>query len=289
MRRNQYFADMPKEFWAHVRSISQKGGYVVKDKKASNRGQIRVFTLDEICAVLESLGLLSDHIRENGKATEFGAKLVVYFEYRAQLLNTIVEPMLMNAAEAAQAFEELRAKLGHLEAIPLNKQSGDKKTTAYLTGIVNMLVKYHLGDRPVNLNPLVLTTVTHEGRPARTLSRRVDGCFPTAVNPIAIWEIKEYYYTTTFGSRVADGVYETTLDGMELEEARKELGKTVDHLLVVDAHYTWWVKGRSYLCRIIDMLHMGYVSEVLFGRETLDRLPQLVSEWATEYDALDKP
>jgi hypothetical protein len=39
---------------------------------------------------------------------------------------------------------------------------------------------------------------------------------PGTVNPIAIWEIKEYYYTTTFGSRVADGVYETLLDGMEL-------------------------------------------------------------------------
>ena len=32
---------------------------------------------------------------------------------------------------------------------------------------------------------------------------------------MALWEIKEYYYTTTFGSRVADGVYETLLDGLE--------------------------------------------------------------------------
>ena len=30
-------------------------------------------------------------------------------------------------------------------------------------------------------------------------------------------------------------------------------------------YYTWWQCGRSYLCRIIDMLHMGYVDEVLFG------------------------
>ena len=38
------------------------------------------------------------------------------------------------------------------------------------------------------------------------------------MDPLAVWEIKEYYYTTTFGSRVADGVYETLLDGMELRE-----------------------------------------------------------------------
>ena len=46
----------------------------------------------------------------------------------------------------------------------------------------------------------------------------MDGGFPSITNPLAIWEVKEYYYTTTFGSRVADGVYETLLDGMEIEE-----------------------------------------------------------------------
>lgn len=37
--------------------------------------------------------------------------------------------------------------------------------------------------------------------------------------------------------------------------------------------------GRSYLCRIIDMLHMGYVDEVLFGYEVVERLPEIVKEW----------
>jgi hypothetical protein len=52
------------------------------------------------------------------------------------------------------------------------------------------------------------------------------------------------------------------------------------HYLMVDAHYTWWGCGRSYLCRIIDMLHMRYVTEVLFGNEVVERLPDIVSEWA---------
>jgi hypothetical protein len=95
---------------------------------------------------------------------------------------------------------------------------------------------------------------------------------------MAVWEIKEYYYTTTFGSRVADEVYETLLDGMELElldAALCELATLesrpihIQHLLMVDAHYTWWIKGRSYLCCIIDMLHMVYVDEVLFGEEVV--------------------
>ena len=91
--------------------------------------------------------------------------------------------------------------------------------------------------------------------------------------------IKEYYYTTTFGSRVADGVYETLLDGMELEELREHEGIDVRHYLMTDAHFTWWDCGRSYLCRFVDMLHMGFVDEVLFGREVIEEMPRIVAEW----------
>lgn len=99
------------------------------------------------------------------------------------------------------------------------------------------------------------------------------------MNPLAIWEIKEYYYTTTFGSRVADGVYETLLDGLELQEAKTNLGLSVSHYLFIDDHFTWWDCGRSYLCRICDMMHMGLVTEVVFGREAVDRVPALTAEW----------
>ncbi|MDO9129868.1 MAG: hypothetical protein Q7U34_08380, partial [Anaerolineales bacterium] len=130
-----------------------------------------------------------------------------------------------------------------------------------------------------------LTIITKDDLPVRTFARRVDGAFPSCVNPIAIWEIKEYYYTTTFGSRVADGVYESLLDGLELEELRKHEGINIKHYLIVDAHDTWWKQGKSYLCRIIDMLHMGYIDEVLFGYEVIERLPNLVKEWVEIYQS----
>jgi len=153
------------------------------------------------------------------------------------------------------------------------------KAPAFLTGLVNMLIEQNANGMPCNFDPRELTTVTRGGVPLRTLARRVDGAFPGVVNPVAVWEIKEYYYTTTFGSRVADGVYETLLDGMELEELREHEGIDVKHYLFVDSHYTWWECGRSYLCRIVDMLHMGYVDEVLFGKEVVERIPALVQEW----------
>ncbi|WP_177216740.1 DUF7687 domain-containing protein [Mycetocola miduiensis] len=49
--------------------------------------------------------------------------------------------------------------------------------------------------------------------------------------------------------------------------------------MIVDAYDTWWGKGRSYLCRMVDMLHMGLVDEVLFGREVVTRIPELADEW----------
>lgn len=97
--------------------------------------------------------------------------------------------------------------------------------------------------------------------------------------------MKEYYYTTTFGSRIADGVYETILDGTELEEMRDNAGIHVDHVLMIDAYFTWWKCGKPYLCRLFDMLHMGLVSEVLFGYEVAERLPELVRKWKAAYQA----
>jgi len=69
------------------------------------------------------------------------------------------------------------------------------------------------------------------------------------------------------------------LDGLELEELSEHEGIHVEHLLIVDSHYTWWRSGRSYLCRLVDMLNTGYVDEILFGYEVVERLPAIVKSW----------
>lgn len=276
MKPDRRFLKQPKDFWAHVRTLSQAIGYTQRGKNT-----IKVPTIDQIVSSLKVLTLSTAHVAdENGLPTKFGRLLIDYFAYRANVLNTFVEPRLMNADTASVLFEEVRARCKPPAAIlPLNKQKGEKKTHAYLTGLVNMMIYERASVEACEYNPRLLTTVTRDDKPLRTLARRVDGAFPSLVNPSAIWEIKEYYYTTTFGSRVADGVYETLLDGMELEELREHEGIDVKHYLMLDSHFTWWKCGRSYLCRIIDMLHMGYVDEVLFGREVVERMPDLVGEW----------
>lgn len=285
MKPDTRFLKQPKHFWANVRSISQHAGYT-----ARGTGQIHVPDLSVIVDSLKDLGLSSLHVADaTGKPTSLGEMLVAYFQYRADILNKFVEPRLMNAEQAAAAFAKVLKDTKSARAVTMNKQKGDKAKPAYLTAIVGMLIEANLSGLPCDYDPRELTTFTHLGAPLRTLARRVDGAFPSAKNPIAVWEIKEYYHTTTFGSRVADGVYETLLDGMELEELRQSENVDCKHYLMIDAHYTWWACGRSYLCRIADMLHMGYVDEVLFGTEVLDRLPDIAKEWVALHEAREKP
>ncbi|MCA9100718.1 MAG: hypothetical protein KDA63_06200 [Planctomycetales bacterium] len=271
----QYTA-LPLDFWACVRTLSQRIGYTVRGE-----GRVRVPTIDEIEAAFDDLGLDPAVLSRTRSGASVGNQLCSYYEHRAGVLNDVVEPLLMNATEAKRHFRRLKKQLRPTCPLPMNKQKKEKRAEAYLTCIVNMLIEAHANGATCDYDPRQLTSFTRKGLPVRTLSRRVDGAFPSVLNPTAVWEIKEYYYTTTFGSRVADGVYETLLDGMELEELRASQGVHVSHYLIVDDHYTWWTCGKSYLCRLIDMLHMGYVDEVLFGREVLTRVPELVATWVT--------
>lgn len=275
MKADSRFLRQTGEFWANIRTISQEVGYTERGKKS-----IKIPTIDAIKTSFKKLDLSTGHIiHADGEFSVLGQNLMAYFEYRAAILNDTVQHNLMTKTEAEKEFSRLRKRLNPQCPLPMNKQKNEKQTHAFLTGMVNMLIEANIGGKPCDYDPRSLTTITHDAAPLRTLSRRVDGAFPSSVNPLAIWEIKEYYYTTTFGSRVADGVYETLLDGMELKELEQASARKVQHILFIDAHFTWWECGRSYLCRIIDMLHMGYVDEVIFGREVLTRLPEIAKLW----------
>lgn len=283
MRPNPKFQKLPKSFWATVKSVSQQCGYTTRGK-----GTVKVPSSEEIKSAFENLGLDPDALQADVKGKTLLNLLGEYYAYRAHTLNVEVEPLFMDAAQAKKKFDALKKELKPKCPLPMNKQKGKKKAPAYLTGMVNMILEANSQGNSVDYDPRELTTVTNNGVPLRTLSRRVDGAFPSPINPIAIWEIKEYYYTTTFGSRVADGVYETLLDGMEIEELAVSENIQVLHYLFLDARYTWWDCGKSYLCRIVDMVQMGYVDEVLVGREVIDRLPGLVRSWVSSGKKLIK-
>jgi hypothetical protein len=248
-------------------------GYSKRGRR-DERGELRRYTTDEIVACLKNAGIYS---RKN--SPELVRQLCGYLNKRSEVLENDVAPNLMNRDQASALFHELRRKLKPHCALPMNKQKGEKHHYAYMVGIVNMLTESSLGDRAFEDNPRGLTIVSRSGKLLRTFSRWMDGAYPSRIDPHAVWEVKEYYGTTTFGSRVADGVYETMLDGEEFAELYREEKRKVFHYLIVDDRFTWWDCGRSYLCRIVDALHMGLLDEALFGREVLKRWPEIVRTW----------
>lgn len=274
MRAFPDFIDMPAEFWAFVKFVSEKLGYT--DRK---RGVVRSYSEKEIRKLCKE---------EN---TDISARklqqAVCYFDMRADILNNFAKDMLMDG-ECARAECEQLLKLherdGFCCKIPLNKQKGKMKQIAYFTAIINILAEKtirecipEVSDIGFDDDPRGLVYVRGSDRTLLgASSRRFDGAYPSIQNPKMVWEIKEYYYATTFGSRVADGVYETQLDGHEFRELFERTGYKVHHVLFIDAYRTWWMQGKSYLCRIIDALNMGLMEEVIIGREVFTRWPELL-------------
>ncbi len=268
------------EFWANVKYISQRLGYT--DRKTKS---IKNYPFEQIITLYKKSNFQLNKIAfSNEGPTSFGQLLLDYFEYRANALNNYVQHNLMDLEEAKVLYEDLCKQHNPTCAIPMNKQKGEKQAPNYYTGIINILIEANIKDYTINYSANELTAFTLNKVPYRSLSRRVDGSFPGVLNPIALWEIKEYYYTKTFGSRVADGVYESQLDGLELTEIRRTLDRPIHHYLMVDSKFTWWVLGRSYLCRIFDMMHMGLLTEAIFGKEVIDRIPVITKKWIEDYE-----
>lgn len=257
-----------------VRFVSQELGYTNRRTRI-----IRVYSEDEIKKLLKTNGYNADD--------ELIRTVAEYSNTRADLLNNTVQNNLMDIDAARTEFERLHTiwkDEKYLCKIPMNKQSEDKRHELYLSSIVNILTEKTLREEGLFTGTpcfaddpnKFLCVVNQENRIVGAASRRMDGAYPDLNSPKIVWEIKEYYGTTSFGSRVADGVYESQLDGYELQRFEKFTGQRIHHVLIVDDHYTWWTMGRSYLCRLIDILNEGLVDEIIFGREVLTRWPELL-------------
>lgn len=274
MRKFDGFPLLDIGFWAVVKYVSETLGY-------SKSGKVNTFTLNQIRSVLQRGNLLLD------EPLLFEVKR--YLDLRANLLNDYVEPALMDAYTAKEQLEALLAQkeISYFSKQPLNKQKGGMRQINYFTAIINILAEKTIRESGKNTSGLgfnddprgLVYILDSQRRLIGSTSRRYDGAFPDIINPLIVWEIKEYYYATTFGSRVADGVYETQLDGYEFRKIEESTGIHVEHVYFIDAYRTWWTQGKSYLCRIIDALNMGLVDEVIVGREVLNRWPQLIKQF----------
>lgn len=242
--------------------------------------------MDDLLEKFNENSVETDRIYDSDRfqPTEFGEDLIGYLNRRNEFIETDVKSNLMDRAEAKAAFESVQEEYDVDVALKRNKQTGDMDHYAYLTCIVNILTQHHLDDHEFDPDPQGLTVAQEENTLLRTFSRRMDGAYPSRFSPVATWEIKEYYDNKTFGSRISDGVYITMLDGEEMNELEEMEGEKIYHYLIADDYDTWWERGTSYLCRMVDIVNMGLVDEILIGREVLTRWPEIVEEMKLDAD-----
>ena len=274
MQAFEQFQGMDASFWAFVKYSSENLGYTERGE-----GVVKKYPISEIKALCRERGI--------NASEDTIINAAQYSKMRADLLNRFAESMLMDAETASEEFRnwEMLHRVGNYYCkLPLNKQKGAMKQVAFFTAIINIIAEKTIREITGNTrslgfddDPRGLAYVWDDnGRIIGASSRRFDGAYPSIESPKLVWEIKEYYYATTFGSRVADGVYETQLDGFEFKELYDRTGRKVYHVLFIDAYRTWWVQGKSYLCRLVDAMNSGVVDEVIVGREVLTRWPELL-------------
>lgn len=300
MRADPRFTDKDLTFWAYVRAVTQS---LPNSSRGKDRVVLAYDASDIFTAVLDNDYPVAVLGTPENPSPLLGS-LVEYFAYRADLLNNQVKSDLMTVTEAREEFNELCKAVGAGDGEPvldskntkivarryvvdginvrvaMNKQKGEKRNIQYFTGMIDLLMAHALRQQ-FDEDPHQLTAIGDSERLQATLSRRMDGAFPSVRNPKAIWEIKEYYYTTTFGSKISDAVYVSELDGYELQDV-KHFASAPEIILMVDSYGTWWEQGRSYLCRLIDILNMGKVDEIMFGREIFRRIPVVAEEWLND-------
>jgi hypothetical protein len=271
MFANDEFEGRGREFWSYVRLVSEQVGY-----QPRGDGLVKEYTTDDLQETVERTGINADPIlgEFSEPTTELGEDVLEYLNYRSEQVEVALNRIRTND-EAIDEFEEYRGDF-EMETEQLNKQGSSKPLV--FANSVNLVLEKETGV-DFNPNPRMLPTVLDsEKRLQMTLPKWPDGAFPTARNPLAIWEVKEFYSSTTFGSRIADAIYEIMLFNEELDTLHSETGSEVELYLMTDG-YEAWREGVSYICRIIDILNMGYIDAAIFGEEVFTQWPDIVDEW----------
>lgn len=297
MRPDARWNSMPALFWHNVRVLSETLGY-------SKRKVVLRHSISDIERALSDLGLGTEQI--NAERLGFTIQdLMDYFVFRSDLIEGTIATNLQTAQQAKALFEQVAAEYtvgyvsqmksgkenariytlrsGRTVGVPYNKQKNDKYDVDFLTGTSNILLAHYLGDLPFDPDPRRLPVLVDESKICGSMSRRMDGAFPSCTNPLALWEFKCYYYTTTFGSKISDAIYISDLDNYERRAIKTETGRDIELALFVDAYGAWMEQGKSYLCRMVDLLQRGAVDEIVVGREIVTSIPEMVTRWDRKY------
>lgn len=204
--------------------------------------------------------------------------LTWYAEFRA----TAADKLLAQARTEEQANADF-AKLSDDVVAKYGTQSGDhhqsSKVVVKTVEVLTQAICLEEG-LTVNVNPQKRASVISDTH-IWTSPRRLDGALPSLLNPVGLWEIKEYWggkaSRSRGGSKMSDAIYECQLVGAELRAFEDLGGPRVRHYAMLDGADQWAAR-RSDLRRAVDLLCSGLLDALLVGNEVLDEWPGIVRE-----------
>lgn len=165
-----------------------------------------------------------------------------------------------------QAIADL-VDLGELEVARYGTKSTDHhQSSKVLVATVAAITRLTCRGLSIeaDLDPQARTAIQRGGT-LWVSPRRLDGALPSLMNPVGMWEIKEYWGLTKGGSKMSDAIYEINLVGMELRAFERLHGiPRTRHYAMLEGQFQWSHRA-SDLRRAIDLLCMDLVDELFSG------------------------
>jgi hypothetical protein len=204
-------------------------------------------------------------------------RLSAYWSRRREVSEEILDIM--------RTEEEAKADYASVSDQALGSYSvqvaGYHKSSKVLVNTVDAIVYREKAafEVDVNTNPQSRATMVSDGH-IWVSPRRLDGAIPGLLNPVALWEIKEYWGVKSGGSKMSDAIYELQLVGTELRMFEDEFGIHVNHYAIMDGR-NQWESRKSDIRRAVDLLYSGILDELIVGREVLTEWPRILRECYT--------
>lgn len=271
MKRDERYAEArwDEPFWHAVRMVLD-----------ISRG--RVLAIPE--------GEIVDRLRKAG--TEAANGLIGYLDKRPDYLPRIAEYLEHRVEAEAYLAAKLRSEeeaitdlteLGEEEIRRYKAQSADHhQSSQAAVGAVAVITRMVCEEEGVaaDVSPQSRAVIIAEDH-IWVSPRRLDGALPALLNPVGIWEIKEYWGVKGGGSKMSDAIYECQLVGQELRAFKDLHGPSCRHFVILDGKESWAAR-RADLRRAVDLLSMGLIDELVVGREILEEWPRIVREMCVQ-------
>lgn len=220
--------------------------------------------------------------------TQAADVLVTYLATRESLLNQLADYCRVREQVTAEHFSLLRSEEEAIEELHSVSEeapqsyrvqlAGHHKSPKAVVGTIGAITTLECmqAGMTVDIDPQSRAALLSD-KHIWVSPRRLDGALPSLFNPVALWEIKEYWGKTSGGSKMSDAIYELHLVGLEVRAFEEQFGIHVNHYAIIDGLAQWTARKADFR-RAIDLLYMGLLDELIIGKEILIEWPRIIRE-----------